>query len=229
MMRHESTSGDLSFHWESYEYEISGRKYKLINITDKDRLFDQILELPPGHSAIQDEQIPYWTDLWPSAIGLAAYLLERPGMLKNKSVVEIGSGMGLSGMIASQLGAKVILTDYLKEAFEAAAILWSINGFNPPEFKVMDFRDPDPHLTADIILASDVIYEKRMHLPLIHTFRALSHKDSIILLSEPQRKYSAPFFDLLSHGGYRWERHEYKIIQDDKHYNISIFAIQKTL
>ncbi len=228
-MRYESISGDISFHWESYEYEISGRMYQLINITDKDRLFDQILGLSPDHPAIQDEQIPYWTDLWPSSIGLSAFLLERPEILKNRSVVEIGSGMGLCGMIASQLGAKVVLTDYLKEASEAAAILWSLNGLDPPEFKVMDIRNPDPCLASDIILASDVIYEKRMHDPLINTFQKLSHEDSIILMSEPQRKYSAPFFDLLASSGYKWERSEYNIIQYGRSYNISVFTIQETL
>ncbi len=213
------------FQWTSYEYQIEGKKYQLLEILNKEDLFNQILQLDDNHPYIQDERIPYWTDLWPSSIGLAKYLLSHSSLVKNSTVVEIGCGMGFSGMIAQELGASVILTDYLEQAFAAADIMWQINNNPKPTCKIMDIRRPNEALTSDVIIASDVVYEKRMHKPLIRTFHVLSHAQTSIILSEPQRKYSERFFSLLENEGFLHEKTEYEILLNNKHHRVSVYRI----
>ena len=59
-----------------------------------------------------DERIPYWAELWPSAIALAEYVSE----LENSEVSfihEIGCGMALPSVLCGKLGHKVMMSDYM--------------------------------------------------------------------------------------------------------------------
>ncbi|BBM98317.1 hypothetical protein MPTK1_1g12550 [Marchantia polymorpha subsp. ruderalis] len=52
--------------------------------------------------------------VWGGALLLSLRLIEIPSLVKNKRVLELGSGCGLCGLLASKLGAsEVVLTDYL--------------------------------------------------------------------------------------------------------------------
>ena len=52
--------------------------------------------------------------VWPSALLMAQWLAAHPRLVAGKSVLELGSGLGLPGLLAGRLGArKVILTDCL--------------------------------------------------------------------------------------------------------------------
>lgn len=49
---------------------------------------------------------------WPTAPRLARYLCEHPHLVRDRSVLELGSGLGLVGATAAALGARlVVLTD----------------------------------------------------------------------------------------------------------------------
>lgn len=49
--------------------------------------------------------------VWPSALLLSEYLIENSELLKEKKVIELGSGAGLSGYVASFFSKEVLLTD----------------------------------------------------------------------------------------------------------------------
>jgi len=50
--------------------------------------------------------------MWPSAVILAHYIVDNPHLVQNKTVIELGSGCGLTGLVAAVMGAKsVIQTD----------------------------------------------------------------------------------------------------------------------
>jgi predicted nicotinamide N-methyase len=50
--------------------------------------------------------------LWPAAGVLSRWLLDRPWLLRDKTMMEIGAGMGLTGIIASTLCSSAVLTDF---------------------------------------------------------------------------------------------------------------------
>lgn len=50
--------------------------------------------------------------VWPAGQILSNYLVQRdPSFLQDKTVLELGSGTGLVGIVAAMLGAKVWVTD----------------------------------------------------------------------------------------------------------------------
>ena len=184
--------------WEAYPHPIGGHPYTLLEVLDTDELLEDLIAKGPEDPDYLDEKIPYWADIWPSSLGLAEYLLLEKEDLTNQSVLEIGCGMGLPGLVAAKLGATVCLTDYMPAAFDAAELLWELNGQPAPTCKLLDWRTPDATWASDIVLASDVVYEERNYLPLIKALPFLLKPYGYVLLSEPRRTYSQDFFSLLS-------------------------------
>jgi hypothetical protein len=54
----------------------------------------------------RNERLPYWAELWPSAISLARYLHERD--LAGARAIELGCGVGLPTIAALTRGAQVL-------------------------------------------------------------------------------------------------------------------------
>ncbi|CAN0443028.1 unnamed protein product, partial [Hapterophycus canaliculatus] len=54
-------------------------------------------------------------DVWCAALLLSAWLLENPEVVRGLDVLELGSGLGLCGIVAGYLAKSVTLTDYVDE------------------------------------------------------------------------------------------------------------------
>ncbi|MCB0841414.1 MAG: methyltransferase domain-containing protein [Bacteroidetes bacterium] len=181
---------DLSF----FDLTLGDQIFHLTSVNNIDDLYEALVEKGPEHEDVLDERIPYWADLWHSAIGMAQYIMEKEDTFEGKTVLEIGCGLGLAGVAAARRGGEVILTDYLPEALEAAELVWRMNLPTEPNLQILDWREPDEKLQSDILLASDVAYEARNLEPLLHAFRTLVKPGGKILLSEPGRPLGKEFF-----------------------------------
>jgi predicted nicotinamide N-methyase len=151
---------------------------------------------------VVDERIPYWADLWPSAIALSRYLIREALVAPGMDVLEIGCGLALPGIVAGRLSGRVTLSDYLEEALLLARHNWKQNLEAKAVFRRMDWRNPDPALAADLVLASDVAYELRAFEPLVGAFQALCRPGGSIVVSEPNRAIARSFLDELQLEGF---------------------------
>ena len=74
----------------------------------------------PDSFAIQKEykhqHTPYWGQVWHAAIGLCIFLQEHPEYIKNKTVLELGAGLGLPGIAAAANAKDVCISDKSAEA-----------------------------------------------------------------------------------------------------------------
>ncbi|NBW96155.1 MAG: hypothetical protein EBR28_05355, partial [Planctomycetia bacterium] len=61
-----------------------------------------------------DERIPYWADVWESAIVLAEELAACDG--RGLSLLELGCGLGLPTLVAARARFSVTATDYEEAA-----------------------------------------------------------------------------------------------------------------
>ena len=116
--------------------------------------------------------------------------------LRDKKVIELGSGVGLSSIIASILGAsEVVITDGNEDVLKLADQNVRNNLDDNIQRKVrtarlrwntedeMAFKDK----TWDYILASDVTYKKSAWTDLMHTISELSSAHSKTILSMEPR------------------------------------------
>jgi predicted nicotinamide N-methyase len=180
------------------EYILCGKKIILESVTD----LDFVVEAVSDETFNQDERLPYWAHLWPSSVALAEYLLEQGERLKGKEIIELGCGLGLAGIAAALVGAKVLFTDYEEIALTFTRKNYALNLQESPDVKVLDWRQNTMDKKFDIILAADVIYEKRFFKPLVKTLERILFKGGLALITEPKRPLAKNFFAMLDTKSY---------------------------
>eukprot|EP00587_Corethron_hystrix_P008806 CAMPEP_0113314910 /NCGR_PEP_ID=MMETSP0010_2-20120614/10780_1 /TAXON_ID=216773 ORGANISM="Corethron hystrix, Strain 308" /NCGR_SAMPLE_ID=MMETSP0010_2 /ASSEMBLY_ACC=CAM_ASM_000155 /LENGTH=301 /DNA_ID=CAMNT_0000171287 /DNA_START=149 /DNA_END=1054 /DNA_ORIENTATION=+ /assembly_acc=CAM_ASM_000155 len=138
-----------------------------------------------------------WAVLWPTAVSLTNRLLLEPTLVQGRTVIELGSGLGLCGLAAASLGAKsVVLTDRdpfaLHCALSTAAVnkIPTDNGDGSIRGAILDWKDSSgaDGLTgsADVILASDVLYDSEAIEAFAGVCRRIAHDGTILLVTDPK-------------------------------------------
>ena len=127
-----------------------------------------------------DEFLPYWAELWPASLALAEALPER---LDGVRVIELGCGLGLPSLVAAARGADVLATDWAPEAVALVAGNAARNGL-ALQTAVHDWREP-LEATFDLVLAADVLYERRNVAPVVAAVAALAPTALVGLAGRP--------------------------------------------
>jgi len=211
------------------DIEIEGLVFHLSLVSNTDELMERLLAKGEQHEDVLDERIPYWADLWPSAIALSRYLVRQRLVGPGTEVLEIGCGLALPGIVAGRHGARVTLSDYLDEALLLARHNWAQNMDAPATFRRMDWRAPDSGLAADLLLASDVAYESRAFEPLVGAFRTLCRPGGSIVISEPNRAIARPFFEALELDGFDKQQSVITGRFDDLDYGVNIYHFKSVI
>jgi predicted nicotinamide N-methyase len=179
---------------------------------------EEVVDLPGGPVAVRhprdgldlldeeaferDQFLPYWADLWPSAVALADVVARRPPA--GRRVLELGCGIGLPGIVAARGGAAdVLLADWSADAIAFAADNAERNGVRVRTV-VASWESPEPLALDggwDLVLASDVLYEERNVLPLLEALDALVGPDGEVWVTDPRRRHTPAFLEL---AGEQW-------------------------
>lgn len=124
-----------------------------------------------GKAQIEIRIIELFTDyglhVWPGGILLSEYLFNNPDICSNKTVLELGSGVGLPGLLAGKIGAKSV---YLSDASRFETILKNMDR----EIELNDlsgncqsvgltwgrFNKSSISLKPDIVIGADVFYDE---------------------------------------------------------------------
>lgn len=187
------------FDVEAGVFETGRGVFHLSRVRDPERLVDRIDLLD------EDERIPYWAELWPSAIALARHVAHHPELVRGRDTVELGCGLGLAGMAAASAGARVVATDYDRDAAAFARLNAADNGLSVRHV-VMDWRHLAFARQFDVVLASDVLYEARFLVPVARALDSLVAPGGRALVTEPGREVAKLFFELLRDGGWTVEK-----------------------
>jgi len=141
-----------------------------------------------------EEFLPYWAELWPSALALARVIARRP--LTGRRVIELGCGLGLPALAAALAGGRVLATDWSPDSVAMTARNAERNGV---ELETAVYRwDAAPEPLGPpwpLVLASDVLYEARNGDALLALLPRLTAAAGEVWLADPGRAPAAPFFD----------------------------------
>ncbi|CAM0906999.1 unnamed protein product [Alopecurus aequalis] len=77
----------------------------------------QVLNLLCSSSASTDYDLTGQL-VWPGAVLMNTYLSEHPETVKGRSIIELGSGIGITGILCSRFCKEVVLTDHNDEVLE---------------------------------------------------------------------------------------------------------------
>ena len=209
---------------ERREVTVRGVPFFLNRVPDLDRLLDELLAQGPDSRDVKDERLPYWSEIWPSSLAMADWLLEEP-LPAEASALEIGCGPALAGIAAARSGCRVTLSDFQERALELAGHNWAANHATPPRVRLIDWRDPPRDERYDVLIGSDVAYERRFFNALAGTFRALLQPGGSIRLTEPGRSMALEFFPVLESHGFALERHVRPVAWDGGRHEIACYRI----
>ena len=114
----------------------------------------------------RDERIPYWANVWESAIVLAEEVAALDG--RGRSFLELGCGIGLPAIVAARRGFAATATDYEDDALEAVRYNAERNGATGLVSRLVDWRNPPDDLRGfDHVVAADVLYENHHAVALV--------------------------------------------------------------
>ena len=200
--------------------EVSGHRVRMTRVDDAEVLLAGIEPV----TFATDERLPYWAELWPSAVALAHYLTKHLN-LAGWRVLELGCGLGLVSVVAALQGARVLCTDYEEAALTFARHNARGNACRDIRFRLLDWCQPALRRRYDCILASDVIYEARSFAPLASLLQRYLARGGTAVFAEPGRARSRPFFTLLRQRGFTCRQYAQRVQWEGAH-RISIHVIR---
>ncbi len=176
----------------------------------------------------QDERLPYWADLWPSALALACHLSGRD--LSGERVLELGCGVGLPGVVALDRGAEVLLTDHYKAALDFASYNARINTGREPRTMLLDWHVPPTARFGkfDHVIAADVLYERRNIPSLLDLIPALLAPEGEALFADPRRKDTPLFVEEMKEKGFRHEVENFAVEQGGREIEVLLHTLRRT-
>lgn len=167
------------------EVQLPARTLSILRPRDAEALLDE-------EAFEHEEFLPYWAELWSSGEVLAREVAERD--VARLRVVELGCGLALPSLAAAMGGAYVLATDWSPDAVELAQENARRNAL---EFETALVRWSEPEALLerapwDLVLAADVLYERRNAEELLAVLPRLGKE---VLIADPGRPHAKTFFE----------------------------------
>lgn len=132
---------------------------------------------------------PYWAFAWAGGQALARYVLDHPNVVRDKRVLDFGSGSGLVAIAAAMAGARGILAaDIDPFAAEAIALNCEANDLHS-RLPVATRSLIDSPCAWDVILVGDMCYERPLAEQLLRWLAECLQAGAVIFLGDPGRSY----------------------------------------
>lgn len=131
---------------------------------------------------------PFWAFAWAGGQALARYVLDKPGSVQGRKVLDLGAGSGLVGIAAMKAGAaQVIAADTDPWAAAAIAVNAELNAVAvEPVTEDLLSRRP---AGFDIVLVGDLFYDRDVAPRVLdYLDRALADRTEV-LIGDPGRSY----------------------------------------
>jgi predicted nicotinamide N-methyase len=185
-------------------------KIRFTRVAEPDRVLDEIVAEEDRREKIsgvrlQDPQhLPYWAELWESAIGITA-TVSGMQLTESTRVLDLGCGMGLAGAAAAARGASVLLADLETQALLFAK-LNSVRLSDRVRVRQLNWQIDRLDEKFDLILGADILYERKQWEFLNEFWKVHLAEGGSILLGEPGRQSGDMFKTWIVERG--WELRE---------------------
>jgi len=144
--------------------------------------------------------------LWEGAIVLVRYLLDHPDQYANKSVLDLGAGMGVVGIATSAfLKCPTLMVDYQPKVLDLCKknVQANISLYpnNPPRVQLLDWNTPDSFdftVPYDLVIGCELVYSITNSPSLVSFLsRVLTPTSTLLLIIPTCRSYSPQFMQAL--------------------------------
>lgn len=170
-------------------------------------------------------ELPFWGRIWEAGVFLASYPMAQP-VEPTRRILEIGSGMGVSGLFAAACGHEITLSDHAEDVLRFTRANALLNGMGHVPLLEIDWRNEPTGEGYDWIVGSEVVYHRPSYENLIRFLdRALKPCGTVFLAKRSDLPATA-FFALLT------ERFQFKQLDrvmrsGEEEYSFSLYAIKR--
>ncbi|MDP1626702.1 MULTISPECIES: methyltransferase [Alphaproteobacteria] len=131
---------------------------------------------------------PFWAFAWAGGQALSRYILDNPGIVAGRRVLDFGSGSGMIGIAAMKAGAaSVLAADIDRFAVSAIALNAAVNevavAVTAEDIVGVENRG------WDVVLVGDMCYERPLAERVEAWLRRLAGEGVTVLIGDPGRTY----------------------------------------
>ena len=131
---------------------------------------------------------PFWAFPWAGGQALARYVLDHPGTVCGRRVLDVASGSGLVAIAAAKAGAaSVVAGDIDQNAVTAIGINSPANGVTV-DCETFDLAADDTR-GAELILAADVFYQRELAGLALRFLTGAARSGADVLVADPGRAF----------------------------------------
>lgn len=156
---------------------------KLHLITPNCRLF---------HSKMQEDfpfpADPYWAFHWPGGLAISRYIFDNPNLVRNKRILDFGSGCGSISIASKICGAKTAIANDIDKVALIASKMNAIlnNVVIDTESKNM-INNPSSITNYDLIFLGDVFYDEEFAALILPWIKDLVKNGKLVIIGDPDR------------------------------------------
>ncbi len=200
---------------------IGSRSLTLLRVKDLERLVDR-------EALLRDdtEEPPYWAHLWTGALTLARYI-DTCIDVRDQTVLDLGCGLGLTGIVAAQKGGRVIFADKEVAAVSFARENARLNGCTQYEARPLDFTLDVLETRFSLILGAEILYDRPTFPALVRFLARHLSPAGRAILADAKRTNTQDFYQQLDQAGLQWTQEEVREREDGLPLPVAIVTIQR--
>lgn len=130
---------------------------------------------------------PFWAHAWPGGLALARLVIDEPGLVRGRRVLDFASGCGVSAIAAARAGAAEVLATEL-DPFALAAIEENA-ALNEVSVRVTADDVVGRDDGWDTVLVGDVFYQRELSLQVMAWLQRLHARGAEIRIGDPGRSF----------------------------------------
>ncbi len=133
---------------------------------------------------------PFWAYAWAAGCALARVLLDQPGLVRGRRVLDVGCGGGVTALAAARAGAaEVVANDVDPWALATLAIAAERQHLCISPLLDDLTRCPERVGRFDVVLSCDLAYERSQANPQRALLRRLLASGARVLAADAERAY----------------------------------------
>ena len=171
-------------------FRVRDCQLHLLKITDLEEILD-------GRDPLKDvSSFPFWIRLWEAAIVLADFLAGKP-VDGEKTLLELGAGLGAPGLAAAAAGYQVTLSDYEQLIIDFERVNAAASGLDHVRCTLLDWLHPPEMERYDVIIGAEILFREEFFEPLLRVLRQALKPDGVVYLAHDiQRRSLQPFLKM---------------------------------